>query len=176
MLTSGPASTSFDLKQAFVKLLTNAKKRVWIQTPYFVPDDCVYEAIKIAKSSGVDIRLMIPKKPDKKVVYLPTISYAEEMVNLGVKVYMYNGFLHSKTIIVDDDKLSIGTCNIDNRSFDLNFEDVVYMYSKKINREYSRQYEEDIKNSVSADKQYFKRYSFFNRMVQAFYRLLSPLL
>lgn len=176
VLTSGPASTSFDLKQAFVKLLTNAKKRVWIQTPYFVPDDCVYEAIKIAKSSGVDIRLMIPKKPDKKVVYLPTISYAEEMVNLGVKVYMYNGFLHSKTIIVDDDKLSIGTCNIDNRSFDLNFEDVVYMYSKKINREYSRQYEEDIKNSVSADKQYFKRYSFFNRMVQAFYRLLSPLL
>ena len=176
VLTSGPDSSSQDLKQAFIKLLTNAKNRVFIQTPYFVPDDCVCEAIRIAKASGVDVRIMIPKKADKKVVYWPTISYAEEMHKLGVKVYLYNGFLHSKTIIVDNDKLSIGTCNIDNRSFDLNFEDVVYMYSKKLNKEYTRQYEEDIKNSTIADEQYFKRYTFFNRMMQAFYRLLSPLL
>lgn len=176
VLTSGPASRSPDLKQAFIKLLTCAKERVYIQTPYFVPDDSVYEAIKIALDSGVDVRLMLPKKPDKKVVYLPTISYAEEMMKLGVKVYLYNGFLHSKTLIVDSDKLVIGTCNIDNRSFHLNFEDDVYMYSRKLNRGYYRQFEEDMKNSTPADEQYFKRYTFFNRLVQAFYRLLSPLL
>lgn len=176
VLASGPASPNPDLKQAFIKLLTNAKKRVYIQTPYFVPDDSVYEAIKIALDSGVEVRLMLPKKSDKKVVYLPTISYAEEMMKLGVKVYLYHGFLHSKTLVVDNDKLVIGTCNIDNRSFNLNFEDDVYMYSYKLNKEYSRQFEEDMKNSTLADAQYFKKYTFFNKLAQAFYRLLSPLL
>ena len=176
VLSSGPDSTSSEIKEAFIKMITTAKDRIYIQTPYFVPDDAFYNAISIAVASGVDVRIMLPKKPDKKVVYLPTLSYAKEMADMGVKIYLYHGFLHSKTMIVDDNKLSIGTCNIDNRSFNLNFEDTVIMYSKQKNNEYVKQFAEDLKNSTPADSAYFKRFPILRKMGQAFYRLLSPLL
>ncbi len=176
VLSSGPDSFSPQIKEAFIHMITNAKKRVYIQTPYFVPDDSFYSAIRIAKSSGVDVRIMIPKKPDKKFVYLPTLSYAKEMADLGVKIYLYHGFLHSKTMIVDNNKLSIGTCNMDNRSFNLNFEDTAIIYSKEKNEEYTNQFFEDIISSTYADSNYFKRYPLLNKMGQAFFRLLSPLL
>ena len=176
VLSSGPDSKSPEIKEAFIKLITNAKKRVYIQTPYFVPDDSFYSAIRIAVASGVDVRIMIPKKPDKRVVYLPTLSYAKEMVDLGAKVYLYHGFLHSKAMIIDDNKLSIGTCNIDNRSFSLNFEDTVLMYSEEKNEEYSRQFAKDLTNSTKADVAYFKKFPLLLKIGQAFFRLLSPLL
>ena len=176
ILSSGPDSLISEIKEAFIKLIVTAKERIYIQTPYFVPDDSFYSAIRIAKASGVDVRLMLPKKPDKKVVYLPTLSYAKEMADLGVKIYLYNGFLHSKTMIVDDNKLTIGTSNLDNRSFNLNFEDAVIIYSKEKNLEYEKQFAKDIKNSVEVDSTYFKKFPFLRKMGQAFYRLLSPLL
>ena len=176
ILSSGPDSDSPSIKEAFIKLITNAKERIYIQTPYFVPDDSFYSAIRIAVASGVDVRIMIPKKPDKKVVYLPTLSYVKEMAALGVKIYLYNGFIHSKVILVDDNKLSVGTCNIDNRSFNLNFEDTVFIYSKELNREYVIQFANDMTNSTYADSNYFKKYPLLNKLGQAFFRLLSPLL
>lgn len=176
VLSSGPDSQSPQIKEAFIKLITNAKKRVYIQTPYFVPDDAFYSAIRIAVQSGVDVRIMLPKKPDKKVVYLPTLSYAKEMADMGIKIYLYHGFLHSKTMIIDDNKLSIGTCNMDNRSFSLNFEDTVLIYSKEKNEEYTRQFAKDLTNSTYADTEYFKRFPLLRKMGQAFFRLLSPLL
>ncbi len=177
VLSSGPNSNQQEIKEAYVKMITNAKKRVYIQTPYFVPDDVFYTALRIAKESGVDVRLMIPKKPDKKVVYLPTISYSKEMTKMGIKVFLYEGFIHSKTLLIDDDILSIGTCNIDNRSFGLNFEDTVVMYSKQKNKEYANQFESDMKNSVEADDEYYKKnHRFLSKMGEAFFRLLSPIL
>ena len=157
-------------------MIVSAKKRVYLQTPYFVPDDSFISALLIAKKSGVDVRIMIPAKPDKKTVYLPTLSYVREMAQEGIKIYFYNGFMHAKTLLVDDNKLSIGSCNLDNRSFGLNFECTAIMYSDKLNREYAQAYEEDISNSILADEEYFKRVPLISKMGQSIFRLFAPLL
>lgn len=175
VLSSGPDCQEQRIKEVFVQMITNAKERVYIQTPYFIPDDVFFAALRIAVKSGVDVRVMIPKKPDKKTVYLATLSYLKEVSELGVKAYLYNGFLHSKTILVDDDILSIGTCNMDNRSFGLNFENTVIIYSNELNKQHQDIFEEDLKNSNEIDKNYFNKKSFLTKMLQAIMRLLSSL-
>ena len=97
------------------------------------------------------------------------------MSELGIKIYLYNGFLHSKTIVVDDNKLSIGTCNTDNRSFGLNFEDTMIIYSSDLNKEYAEQFEIDIKNSQEVNINYFQKKIWITKMFQAIMRLLSSL-
>ena len=175
-ISSGPDSEIQKIKETFVKLITNAKRRVYIQTPYFIPDDVFFAAIRIAVKSGVDVKIMVPGIPDKKTVYLASLSYLKEMASIGVKVYLYNGFLHSKTILVDDNKVSIGTCNTDNRSFGLNFEDIVLIYSENINKQYSEIFEKDIKNSQFASLKYFEKKKGLTKILQAIMRLLSSLL
>ena len=176
ILTSGPDSKLQKIKEAYIKMIVSAKKRVYLQTPYFVPDDSFISALLIAKKSGVDVRIMIPAKPDKKTVYLPTLSYVREMAQEGIRIYFYNGFMHAKTLLVDDNKLSIGSCNLDNRSFGLNFECTAIMYSDKLNREYAQAYEEDISNSILADEEYFKSVPLISKMGQSIFRLFAPLL
>jgi len=173
VLSSGPDSNIQKIKEVFVSLITNAKSRVYIQTPYFVPDDVFISALRIAIKSGVDVRIMVPNIPDKKTVYLVTLSYLKEMAEAGVKIYLYNGFLHSKTILVDDNKLSIGTCNTDNRSFGLNFEDTAILYSTELNRQYAETFAKDMKKSYEVGESYFKKKRWLTRFLQAIFRLLS---
>ena len=97
------------------------------------------------------------------------------MAELGIKIYMYKGFLHSKTILVDENKLSVGTCNTDNRSFSLNFENTVIIYSKELNREYDNIFMNDIKNSQEVKLAYFQKKKSLTKMLQAVMRLLSSL-
>lgn len=175
VIDSGPDSSVQKIKETFVKMIVSAKSRVYIQTPYFIPDDVFFSAIRIAVKSGVDVRIMAPKKPDKKTVYLATLSYLKEMVDIGVKVYLYEGFLHSKAIIVDDNKLSIGTCNMDNRSFGLNFEDTAIIYSRKLNEQYYNIFKADMQTSMVADKEYFAKKRWLTKILQAIMRLLSSL-
>ncbi len=173
VLSSGPDSNIQKIKEVFVQLITNAKSRVYIQTPYFVPDDVFISALRIAVKSGVDVRIMVPNIPDKRSVYLVTLSYLKEMAEAGIKVYLYNGFLHSKTILVDDNKLSIGTCNTDNRSFGLNFEDTALLYSTSLNAQYAEAFAKDIKKSYEVGESYFKKKRWLTRFLQAIFRLLS---
>ena len=130
LVYSGPDSQVPKIEETYVKMILSAKNRVFIQTPYFIPDETFSSALRIAVKSGIDVRIMVPNIPDKKTVYLATLSYLKEMAEIGIKIYLYNGFLHSKTLLVDDNKLSIGTCNTDNRSFRLNFENTVIIYSQ----------------------------------------------
>lgn len=176
ILSSGPDSETQEIKETYIKLITNAKKSVLIQTPYFIPDDSFLTAIRIAVSSGVKVKIMVPSKPDYRSIYHVTLSYLKDIIDLGIEVYLYKGFLHAKTLVIDDDKLSIGTCNIDNRSFQLNFEDTALIYSKELNEEYSKVYEEDIKNSIVADKAYFKKKKWLTKFLQAIFRLFAPIL
>ncbi len=175
VIDSGPDSEVPKIKETFIKMITNARSRVFIETPYFIPDETFMAALRIAAKSGVDIRIIVPATPDKHTVYLATLSYLKEMVELGVKVYLYQGFLHSKVILVDDNLLSIGTCNTDNRSFSLNFEDTVIMYSKELNNQHQKIIENDIKNSQYVDIEYFKKKRWITKMLQAIMRLLSAL-
>ncbi len=175
VLASGPDSQVQRIKETFVKMIVNAKNKVYIQTPYFIPDDVFFASLRIAVKSGVDVRIMVPRKPDKKTVYLATLSYLKEMAEIGVKIYLYKGFLHSKALIIDDNLLSIGTCNMDNRSFALNFENTVMIYSKKLNQQYQEIFAEDVKNSVQVSTNFFQKKSFLTKMLQAIMRLLSSL-
>lgn len=175
VLTSGPNEQTKKIKEAYLKLIMNAKKEIVIQTPYFVPDDGLMEALRIALMSGVKVKIMVPKKADHKAVYLVTLSYLKDIVNFGADVYFYNGFLHSKTLMVDDNKTSIGTCNFDNRSFSLNFEDTVLMYSEKITAEHKEYFAKDIENSLHADILYFKKKRWLTKFLQSIFRLFSPI-
>ncbi len=175
LITSGPDSQVPKIKETFVKMILTAKKRVYIQTPYFIPDDVFFSALRIAIKSGIDVRIMVPKIPDKKTVYLATLSYLKQMSELGIKIYLYNGFLHSKAILVDDNKLSIGTCNTDNRSFGLNFENTVIIYSHQLNEEYNNIFIQDIKDSQEVDLKYFQKKRWITKVLQAVMRLLSAL-
>lgn len=176
VLASGPDSQIQNIKEVFIKMITNAKESVLIQTPYFVPDSSFMAGLRIAIASGVKIKIMIPSKPDHRTIFWVSLSYLKEFVELGAEVYLYDGFLHSKTIVVDDDVLSIGTCNLDHRSFGLNFEDTVVMYSKKLNKQYREFYDKDMKRCNAADIMYFKRKRWLTKFAQAIFRLFSPIL
>ena len=176
VLTSGPDSPVPTIKEAFIKLITNAEKSVLIQTPYFVPDESFSTALRIALASGVKVKIIIPSKPDYRTIFMVSLSYLKEFVELGTEVFLYDGFMHSKVIVVDDDKLSIGTCNLDNRSFSLNFEDTVIMYSKELNAEYRKIFATDLEQSQQADLNYFKRKKWMTKFLQAIFRLFSPIL
>ena len=175
LVSSGPDSAVPKILETYVKMILNAKKRVYIQTPYFIPDDVFSSALRIAVKSGIDVRIMVPKIPDKKTVYLATLSYLKEMAEMGIKIYLYNGFLHSKTLLVDDNKLSIGTCNTDNRSFRLNFEDTMIIYSKDLNKQYDEIFENDIKHCEQVGLDYFKKKRWITKILQAIMHLFSAL-
>ena len=174
-LSSGPDSRFPKIKEVYTQMITNAKERVYIQTPYFIPDESFFSALRIAIKSGIDVRIMIPRIPDKKTVYMATLSYLKEMSEIGAGIYLYDGFLHSKTLLIDDNKVSIGTCNTDNRSFRLNFENTMIIYSKKINSTYKKTFENDMKNCQKVNINYFQKKRWITKFLQAVMRLLSSL-
>ena len=123
VLPTGPADDIESCNLFFLQAIMAAHKRLWIVSPYFVPDREIISALQLAVLRGVDVRIMLPKKPDHMMVYLASFSYLTELETLGVKFFRYgNGFLHQKVILVDDAMASVGTANCDNRSFRLNFE------------------------------------------------------
>ena len=132
MIASGPNSDREQIKLAFIKLITSAKKRVWIQTPYLVPDDSVLVALKVAAASGVDVKIMIPDKPDHPFIYRATQYYGRLLMKENIEILIYNGgFLHAKTMIMDDEVCTVGSANQDIRSYKLNFEANAVLYDKK---------------------------------------------
>jgi len=177
IVSSGPDTEMADIKKGFLKMIGLAKKSVYIQTPYFIPDDALLETIEIAVHSGVDVKLMIPNKPDHPFIYRATLSYAEQLVRMGVEVYIYNsGFLHSKTISIDNEILSIGSANFDIRSFKLNFEVNAFLYDKKLTNQHVKIFKTDMKNSYLLTKEITDNYSRWEKFKQQFSRLLSPIL
>ena len=123
IVPSGPADELETCSLFFVQLLNVAKERAWITSPYFVPNEAVLESLILAALRGVDVRVMIPENPDKRTVWYATFAYMKDAQTAGVKFYRYRkGFLHQKVMLVDDDLAVVGTANLDNRSFRLNFE------------------------------------------------------
>lgn len=177
IVSSGPDSEMQDIKKGFLRMISLAKSSVYIQTPYFIPDDALLETIEIAVHSGVDVKVMIPNKPDHPFIYRATLSYAEQLVEMGVEVYVYDsGFLHSKTISIDDEILSIGTANFDIRSFKLNFEVNAFLYDEKLTADHVKIYKKDMENSYLLTKEIIASYSLWEKFKQQFSRLLSPIL
>jgi cardiolipin synthase A/B len=175
--SSGPDTVPSEIKEAFVKMIHSARRFVYIQTPYFIPDRSVTDALRIAAQSGVDVRLMIPTKPDHPFIYWATHSYIGGLLEGGVKVYTYeNGFLHAKTIVADGEVASVGSANWDMRSFELNFETNAFLYGKEFAGTLTRIFEEDIARSTEVTPERYAGRSAVIRIKESVSRLLSPIL
>lgn len=177
IVSSGPDTEEEAIKKGFIKMINLAKDSIYIQTPYFIPDDALRETIQIALLSGIKIKLMIPNKPDHPFIYQATLSYVEELMNMGAEIYIYDkGFLHAKTIVVDEEIFSVGTANFDIRSFRLNFEVNAFVYDQELAREQIQYFMEDVEDSYLLTPEIVDTYSLWDRFKQQFSRLLSPIL
>lgn len=177
IITSGPDSKYPKIRDNYLRLIHMARKNIYVQTPYFIPDNDIRDALVIAAKSGVDVRIMIPCKPDHPFVYWATYSYVGEMIEAGARCYTYeNGFLHSKCLCVDGLVSCVGTANMDIRSFALNFEVNGVIYSAKTTRKLEEAFESDIlKSTIITRKKYGQR-GWLVRAKEQFCRLLSPVL
>ena len=144
VLPSGPADRLATAELAFLHFINSAKERLWLATPYFVPDDATLAALQLAALNGVDVRILIPEKPDNLLVYFAAFAYFGEVDELGVQFYRYQkGFMHQKVVLVDDYVSSVGSANFDNRSFRLNFELTALVYDKGFCEEVEAMFERD---------------------------------
>lgn len=177
IVSSGPDSEWEQIKYGYIKMITSAKKSIWIQTPYFIPDASLLDALKIAVLSGKDVRIMIPNKPDHPFVYWATYDHIGEILKTGAKVYIYeNGFIHAKTIIVDGKISSVGTANIDVRSFRLNFEVNAFIYDKEVAKTLEESFYKDLTVCRELTFEEYKKRPLKIRLKESISRLLSPIL
>lgn len=177
IISSGPDSKTKTIHDNYLRLIHSAKDHVYIQTPYFIPDDSILDALKIASRSGIDVRIMVPCKPDHPFVYWATYSYLGEMVSVGAKCYVYNnGFLHAKTLSVDGLVACVGTANMDIRSFGLNFEVNAVIYSERTVQRLERAFENDMTQCTHVTRKVYDQRGLVIRTKEQFSRLLSPLL
>lgn len=177
IVSCGPDSLKEEIKQGYLKMISSAKKNIYIQTPYFVPDASILEVLKTAVLSGVDVKIMIPCMPDHMFVYWATYSYVGILLNLGAKIYVYDeGFMHAKTICVDGEIASIGSANFDIRSFRLNFEANAFIYDAAEVYKLEAIFETDMMKSHELTKHLYRNRPLIIKFKESISRLLSDLL
>jgi len=177
IVTSGPDSDWAAIMMGYYQAISNAKKYVFITTPYFMPGESVLMALKSSALSGVDVRVLIPEKSDAYFTALCTNSYIKEMLLAGVKFYFYQpGFLHSKMMIVDDELCTIGTTNMDFRSFEQNFEVNAFIYDEEKALEVKGYFMDDLSQSRLISINEWSKRPRWQKIKESFARLFSPLL
>ena len=177
IVTSDPVGEWHDIMLGLVKAISCAQRYIYVETPYFLPTEQVMAAFQTAALSGVDVRLMIPKKADAFITHKGTMSYLDELMKSGVKVYFYRaGFLHSKLWVADDEWASVGSTNLDFRSFEHNFEANVFFYDEKTVCTLKEIFLEDMKKCMTLSQKIWDKRSFKNKIVESVVRLLAPLL
>lgn len=177
MVSSGPDSEWEQIKNGYIKMIMSAKETIFIQTPYFIPDQSLLDVLQIASLTGKDVRVMIPNKPDHPFVYWATYSQIGELLKTGAKVYIYEkGFIHSKTIVIDRKMCSVGTANIDMRSFKLNFEINAFIYDRAFSQAIVHSFEQDMLDSTMLTMHTYEQRSKWIRFKESISRLLSPIL
>ncbi len=177
IIASGPDSDWNSIMQAYFYLISTAKQYVYMSTPYFIPNESILTAIKTISLSGVDVRIILPHKSDSKLTYYGSLSYVPELLEANVSVYTYKkGFTHSKVLIVDDIVSSVGTANMDLRSFDQNFEVNALIYDKSITLKLKEAYFEDLKYCDKVILEDYLAKPFFNHLAQGIARIFSPIL
>jgi cardiolipin synthase len=161
----------------FMHAINSARQRIWIASPYFVPDTSLIHALQLAALRGVDVRIMLPQKPDHKLVYLAAFSYIAEAEPHGVKFYRFlPGFMHHKVILVDDDLAAVGTANFDNRSVRLNFELILVFANRSFARAVSDMLESDFMVCRQVRAADFAARSFWFHFAVHLARLMAPIL
>ncbi len=177
VLPTGPADVLDTCGLLFTELIHSARRRLWIVSPYFVPDDAVVSALQLAALRGVDVRIMLPERADKLLVYLAKFSYLEEALPLGIRVFCYQqGFLHQKAILVDDGITGIGTANLDNRSFRLNFEITLLFVDRQCVEDVEMMLEADFSHCREMSLDEIQKRGFWFRLATRIARLFAPVL
>ena len=178
IVTSSPVSPWPDIMQGYVRVLLQAHRYVYMESPYFLPTEPVLFAMRTAALSGVDVRLIVPRHGDAKLVELASRSYLMEVIEAGVKVYLYEpGFNHSKILVSDDNLSSCGSTNIDFRSFENNFEANAFFFNEGMALRLKKVFLTDQAQSTLVDDvSYFIKRPFLQRLLESLVRLLSPLL
>ena len=178
VVTSSPISPWPDIMQGYVRILLQAQRYVFMETPYFLPTEPVLFAMRTAALAGVDVRLMVPRHTDAKLVEWASRSYMMEAIEAGVKVYLYEGgFNHSKLLVSDDNLCTCGSTNIDFRSFENNFEANAFFFDETMALRIKTIYLQDQSQAVLVDDvAYFVKRPFLKRLFESLVRLLSPLL
>lgn len=174
---SGPDTDWANIMDAMFSAITSADDYIYITTPYFIPTDEIIIALQIASRSGIDVRLLIPDVSDSVIAKYASNSYLKRLFDANIKVYRYTkGFIHAKTMVVDDIFSTIGTSNMDNRSFNINFEINAVVYEKETSKALKAIYLEDIEDAFLMNAEKWNERSNFNKLKEAFCKLWAPLL
>ena len=176
VIPTGPADELETAALMFVHAINSARDRLWIASPYFVPDEGVIAALQLAALRGVDVRILIPDMPDHLAVYLAAFSYFDEVKKTGVRFYRYtDGFLHQKAVLIDDQAAMIGTANFDNRSFRLNFEVTAVIADSVFIGDVERMFEADFARSREMESDELEDRSFWFKLGVKLARLTAPI-
>jgi cardiolipin synthase len=174
---SGPDQDIKTIREVYFAAIMRARRRVWLATPYFVPDAGLFDALCLAARLGRDVRVLCPFRPDKWLPHLAGRYYWSELLRAGVKVYQYtNGFMHAKVLLVDDVWSSVGTTNFDNRSLHLNFEVTCLVESAEVQADLERAFLRDFAQSIRLTSEAYTHRPFVAKMAENACRLLSPVL
>lgn len=177
IVSSGPDTQWKNVRNGYFKMMNEAESHIYLTTPYFVPDDGIFEALRVAALSGLDVRIIIPGNPDHFFVYWASMSYLGELLEAGVKVYQYEkGFIHAKVLTIDGTVSSVGSANMDIRSFDLNFEVNAFMYDEDITKVLEDDFKNDLRCCVEITKEWYHRRRWWFKVREAIARLISPML
>lgn len=177
MITSGPTGHWPNLAMVFQKAIASARKRVYIMTPYFLPDESLLRTLQTAALSHVDVRVLIPFTPDSIIMRHASFSYITPCIKSGVKVFLYkHGMMHSKAVIIDDEMVTVGSTNFDFRSFEHNFEANLFIYSRSFNEQMVQEFRNACKDAVKVDPIEWKHRPMKARVIESTVRLLAPVL
>jgi cardiolipin synthase len=177
VVAGGPIYPMSNIMLSYFRIFSLAKEKLYITNPYFIPNESIMDALKQAAVSGVDVRLMVPEKSDSAIVGAASKFYFNDLLNAGVKIYLYKkGFIHAKTVVADSLVSVVGTANMDIRSFDLNFEIMSVIYGKLFALNLEKSYLEDIENCSEIKIETWNKVTILHRLWQAIARLISSFL
>lgn len=177
LVTSGPISNYDNLSLCFLKAISTAKKSIYIQTPYFLPTDALIHALEAAALAKVDVRIMLPRESDSKMLKLASFSYVTQCLKAGIKVYLFEpGMLHAKSMIIDDNFVTAGSTNFDFRSFENNFECNMMIYDIDTNRKMREIFFEDVESCTKLTFNQWKKRPRLQRTLESLVRLMAPIL
>ena len=177
IIASSPAQMMETATLFFTHAINSARKRIWITSPYFVPDEGIVHALHLAALRGVDVRIIVPQKPDQLLVQPASYNYMEALAGSGIRFYQFtNGFLHQKVMLIDDKISTVGTANFDNRSFRLNFELIALVRNRIFAKKVRHMLEDDMAHSQLVDLSALKASSYWHHFFYRFARLFAPVL
>ncbi|MHB1274126.1 MAG: cardiolipin synthase [Rhodanobacter sp.] len=177
LVASGPADRQETASLFFTAAINAARERLWLSTPYFVPDQAVLSALQLAVLRGVDVRVLIPARPDHRTVFLASTLHAHHALRAGIRVFRYQpGFLHQKALLIDHDSAAIGSMNLDSRSFRLNFEVGALVVDRAFATDVAAMLEADFARAIAIDKREYHDAPYLRRVAMHVARLFDPLL